>query len=109
MDQKEAVVRTNRFLRATLTDLHRLSHCVESVRDMERRIRSGNVLYNFGRFTLSLPLCGKCKGYGEKDKTICNRVGSIRAMELNILSKHFSCSICILRAQSLRKIDLDLI
>ena len=37
------------------------------------------------------------------------RMGSIWAFEIKIISKHFSCSICIIRPQPTRKIDLDLI
>ena len=37
------------------------------------------------------------------------RMGSIWAFEWNIISMHFSCSFRILRAQSLWKIDLDII
>ena len=37
-----------------------------------------------------------------------NRVGSIRAFQWNSISKHFSCSICIVKVQSHQIIDLDL-
>ena len=40
---------------------------------------------------------------------LCNRMGSIWAFDWNIISKHFLCSSCIIRAQSIWKIDLDLI
>ena len=37
------------------------------------------------------------------------RVGSISAFKQNTISEHFTCSFCILKAQSLWIIDLDLI
>ena len=40
---------------------------------------------------------------------LCARMGSIWALENQIISKHFSCSNCKIRAQSTRKIDLNLI
>ena len=45
----------------------------------------------------------------ERGSTVDTRVGSFWPFELKLISRHFSCSTCILRARSNRKIDLDLI